>query len=351
MGCGASSKKYESAASTEGGTATGATAAAPAAAPAPEPAKEKSDGLGEDDSDDGEDDVLDEAEFEAKMTQSAGKRGSRGAVCADTSVTSADWVAPVHAKTPEQEARLTASVKKSFVFAALDPKDLKVVIAAFQEIAVPVGKQVIKEGDRVGPSEQALFVIEKGQLEVYRLGTKAPVFVYDQPGQYFGDLAVLYNAPRAATVVAKTDCTLWSIDRNTFNFLVKDASRKAAEMRVAFLEKVDVLKDLDKVELTKLQECLVVREAYKDETIIKQGAEGNEFFLVESGKCEARLNGEVVHSYGPQDYFGQLALLNDAARAADVVAVETTHLLVLGKDPFKRLLGPLDELLKKRAAF
>ena len=45
-----------------------------------------------------------------------------------------------------------------------------------------------------------------------------------EPGDAFGELALLYNAPRAATIKAKSDCVLWVLDRMTFNFIVKDAT-------------------------------------------------------------------------------------------------------------------------------
>lgn len=61
------------------------------------------------------------------------------------------------------------------------------------------------------------------------------------PGEAFGELALLYNAPRAATIKAKTDCVLFSLDRETFNNIVKDAARKKREKYEAALGKVEIL--------------------------------------------------------------------------------------------------------------
>jgi cAMP-dependent protein kinase regulator len=45
-------------------------------------------------------------------------------------------------------------------------------------------------------------------------------------GDAFGELALLYNAPRAATICADENCHLFSLDRHTFNHIVKDSSVK-----------------------------------------------------------------------------------------------------------------------------
>jgi cAMP-dependent protein kinase regulator len=74
-----------------------------------------------------------------------------------------------------------------------------------------------------------MYVVEKGTLACTKhfKGNAAPTFLKEfHPGEGFGELALLYNAPRAATITAKTECILWSLDRNTFNHIVKDAAAK-----------------------------------------------------------------------------------------------------------------------------
>jgi cAMP-dependent protein kinase regulator len=61
------------------------------------------------------------------------------------------------------------------------------------------------------------------------------------PGDVFGELALLYNAPRAATITAKTKSHLWVLDRNTFNFIVKDAASRKREKYEEFLKSVSIL--------------------------------------------------------------------------------------------------------------
>jgi len=63
------------------------------------------------------------------------------------------------------------------------------------------------------------------------------------PGESFGELALLYNVPRAATIIVKSDeCELFSLDRNTFNSIVKESIEKKRDKYDEFLERVEILK-------------------------------------------------------------------------------------------------------------
>jgi len=65
--------------------------------------------------------------------------------------------------------------------------------------------------------------------------TEATFLKTYQPGEAFGELSLLYNAPRAATIIANEECQLWKLDRETFNHIVKDAANKKRAQYETFL--------------------------------------------------------------------------------------------------------------------
>ena len=96
-----------------------------------------------------------------------------------------------------------------------------------------------------------MYVVEKGNLDctkVFAGDTVARHLKTYVPGEGFGELALLYNQVRAATITAKTECVLWKIDRDTFNHIVRDSATKKREKYDQFLDQVEILKTLEKAE-------------------------------------------------------------------------------------------------------
>lgn len=312
-----------------------------------EPVKPKEDSE-EEESEDG----MDDEEFERQAAINMERRSSqmrRAGVSAEDMDTSG-FKPPVFPKTPAQEARISQTLQKCFLFQTMDLQGRRTITAAFKETPAKAGSRVIEKGATVGPSEPGLFVLDSGILDVF-IDDGAPVFTYTELGQYFGELALLYNAPRAATVVARQDSLLWSIDRTTFTVLVKDAAQKAQEQRVACLKAVDLLASLNATELGAICDAVTVRHHTPGEFIIKEGDIGRECFIVQEGKLGASKDGKIVRQYGPSECVGELALLLDAPRAASVVALEESVVLAFGQKEFNKMLkvGPVHAALKARA--
>lgn len=96
------------------------------------------------------------------------------------------------------------------------------MIDAIEEVKFESGAQVITEGDQ----GDCMYVLESGSLDCSKIidGNAKNLKTY-QPGEGFGELALLYNCPRAATITATSDSSVWRLDRDTFNHIVKDSAQ------------------------------------------------------------------------------------------------------------------------------
>lgn len=169
-------------------------------------------------------------------------------------------------------------------------------------------------------------------------------------------MALLYNAPRAASIFAKSeDCLCWVLDRETFNGIVKEASIKRREKFHAFLKGVELLKQLNEHEINQISDAIRVEKYNQGEVVIQQGEIGDKFFLLEEGSAAAyklfdgATEEKEVMKYKSGDFFGELALMRGEPRAATVRANSNCTFLSLERGSFKRLLGPLEMLLKNKA--
>ena len=265
-----------------------------------------------------------------------------------------DFVARIIPKTDEQIQRIKTSVIHSFLFNNLEAKDLEIVIGAMEEKRFKSGEYVITQGDR----GDCLYFVESGNLECYKQFSKGtePVLVKKyQPGDSFGELALLYNAPRAATIRAVSDEVItWVLDRETFNNIVKDAAQKKREKYENFLKKVEILSTIDPYELMQISDAIKSYTYKKDEYIIKEGEVGDVFYILEEGECVATKTLEPgkpsvpIKDYTVGDYFGERALIKGEPRYANIIVKsETAKVISLDRTSFKRLLGPIEELLKR----
>ena len=120
-------------------------------------------------------------------------------------------------KTQEQIQRIKSMIIHSFIFGNLESKDMEIVINAMEEKKYKSGDIIIKQGE----NGDILYCIEEGECECYKkIENEEKLVKKYQSGDSFGELALLYNSPRAATVKAITDVITWCLDRETFNNII-----------------------------------------------------------------------------------------------------------------------------------
>ncbi|CCE62291.1 hypothetical protein TPHA_0C01350 [Tetrapisispora phaffii CBS 4417] len=252
-----------------------------------------------------------------------------------------DWK-PEHysEKSPEQMRRLENSIGKNFLFNSLDFDSKKLVINSLEEKKVPNGSEIIKQGD----DGDYFYVVEEGNVDFFVNDEKVGS---SSVGSNFGELALMYNSPRAATVIATSDCILWALDRLTFRKILLGHSFKKRIMYEDFLKSVPILSSLTDYNRAKIADALEIETYSNGQVIIREGDTGENFYFIENGTASVTKEKEgVVAQLKSHDYFGEVALINDLPRQATVTATSDLKLATLSKSAFQRLLGPVVDVLK-----
>ncbi|RCK54887.1 cAMP-dependent protein kinase regulatory subunit [Candida viswanathii] len=255
---------------------------------------------------------------------------------------SESWKPPVNNLSTTEEENLANNLKNNFLFKQLDANSKKTVIAALQQKSFPKDTVIIKQGDE----GDFFYIIETGTVDFYVNDAKVNS---SSEGSSFGELALMYNSPRAATAVAASDVVCWALDRLTFRRILLEGTFNKRLMYEDFLKDIEVLKSLSDHARSKLADALSTEMYHKGDKIVTEGEQGENFYLIESGTCQV-YNEKLgkIKQLSKGDYFGEVALLKDLPRQATVEALDNVIVATLGKSGFQRLLGPAVEVLKEQ---
>ncbi|XP_074649357.1 cAMP-dependent protein kinase regulatory subunit-like isoform X2 [Tubulanus polymorphus] len=276
------------------------------------------------------------------------KRIRRGAVSAEvyTEEDAASYVKKVVPKDYKTMAALSKAIAKNVLFAHLDDNERSDIFDAMFPVHRHGGEVIIQQGDE----GDNFYVIDIGEVDVYVNGECVTTI---QDGGSFGELALIYGTPRAATVKARTDVKLWGIDRDSYRRILMGSTIRKRKMYEEFLTKVSILENLDKWERLTVADALEPVQFEDNEQIVRQGEPGEDFFIITEGSAavlQRRTDNEdqvEVGKLGPSDYFGEIALLLDRPRAATVIARGPLKCVKLDRQRFERVLGPCSEYLKR----
>ena len=245
---------------------------------------------------------------------------------------------------------IDASLEDNFIFASLSPKERRLLIDAMMMEAVPAGHVIIKQGE----TGDFFYVVEEGHVSFsvdnQHVGSTGR-------GGSFGELALLYNCPRAATCLANTACRLWKVDQKTFRYMLANNQSSQQKDINDILRKVPFLTDLDDSDLLRISDALTTVTFKEGERIINKGDVGEVFYIIREGTVKVHDIGFGDSTYvdqplGPGDFFGERALITGDPRVANVTSTSTSSCLCLSRETFELVLGPLqgliDSAMKKR---
>jgi len=254
----------------------------------------------------------------------------------------------ISTKTGEQRAMILEVVKRNILFKNLDLNQCNIVVDEMWKKEVGKGVSIINQGE-IGDN---FYVVESGEFDIFvkKDGKPKRVATFGE-GTSFGELALMYNAARAATVTATQHSVLWAVDRWTFRKVLTKVSRAKISEYEKFLAGVEAFASLMNHERSQVAEALEEVSYPGGHKVIKEGEAGDTFFILRKGvvvvdKLQPDGSTRQVKEYQPGDYFGERALVKNETRAATCTAVGPVECLCLNRKAFNLLLGPLEEIFQ-----
>jgi cAMP-dependent protein kinase regulator len=254
-------------------------------------------------------------------------------------------------KSDEQMKRLREAVKNILLFKACEVEQLQEVLKGMFEKRVKPEEMLIKQGDE----GDNFYVIDSGDYDVFIDQPDGPpkkVFTYKSSGS-FGELALLYNCPRNATIIAKTEGIVWALDQSTFRRIVAGAAMRKRDKYINLLKKVDMLENLKSEELENLADALEQSIFEDGQCIIKEKDEADCMYFIEVGKVRITVSDgkteKEISILSNGGIFGELALVMKQTRSASVYSKGKCKCARLTVDAFERLLGPCMDIMKRNA--
>lgn len=237
------------------------------------------------------------------------------------------------------------------LFVTVTDEELDNIAQYLKQERFPAGEIVIREGE-VGDK---FYILERGKASVWRLDNDQVERKIDEkgPGQYFGEVALVSDAPRNATVRADTPISTLVLDYSDFNQCVRQyvnlASQVDENVKYSWLlRSMPIFDELSSQELDQLAAWLEPQDLKADQVLFHEGDPGDKFYIVESGEVViSRVVDDQpveISRREPGEYFGEIALLQDRPRTATIHASMDTCLLSLKAEHFQELLSSFMQL-------
>ncbi|CDQ69113.1 unnamed protein product [Oncorhynchus mykiss] len=243
-------------------------------------------------------------------------------------------------KTVSETSLIIKAIQKNDFLSRLDDEQITMMVELLVAIDFKPGNDVIKEGTE----GDSMYIVAAGELLVSQADCNLRTLTC---GDVFGELAILYNCKRTATVKAKTVVRLWFMERQMYRTIMTNKSKKKREQLMGFLKTSRTLKALNDSQLSKIIDSMEEVKYQNNDVIVREGAEGNTFYIILKGevKVTKKLNGQEkqIRKMGKGEHFGELALIREILRTATCTAVGPVTCFSIDKEVFEETI-PIEHL-------
>ena len=235
-------------------------------------------------------------------------------------------------KTSKQYEEISAALSSHFLFNSISQESLSAIIEEIQLYSFNPRETVFSQNS---PARN-FYIVAAGRVEVIVNGKVKKVI---SKGEQFGELALLHDSLRTATVTTVDRSLLWVLSREAFRAAVQSISSKKYEENKQFIESIPIFQNFTGNQKEILLSMIVSHEFTDGQKIVVEGDPGNMLYIIKSGSVSCSKAGQEIRKLGPGDFFGEQALLYNTQRTATVSALGKITLLSLGREDLVTALG------------
>eukprot|EP01018_Ginkgo_biloba_P033871 Gb_14360 [translate_table: standard] len=284
------------------------------------------------------------------------------------------WVSPTlsYRKTPEEIADIERALQGNFLFNKLTEAQCRMVYECMELVQVSAGDVVIRQGGE----GDCFYIVQKGEFDVLisqegkpaeELGTVVHRY---SAGNFscFGELALMYNKPRQASVRAVTDGSLWALKREDFRGILLVEFTNSATLKI--LRSIEVLAKLTLLQLNRLAGALSEVSFMDGEKIVDKYESLSALYIVQQGEVKLIYHSELdlesatwkmlPHDTEWEDlnegqkclrkkegsYFGEWTVLGEQIGALTAIASGDVVCRIITKEKFDSVVGPLQRIIQ-----
>lgn len=228
-------------------------------------------------------------------------------------------------KSKQEMEQISLILKDHFLFKSLENSHLQLIISEMHYIETPAHTCLFAQGCQ----GKNFYLIAKGSVEVQVNGNTKAILTKND---CFGELALLYDSIRTATVNVIENSEFWAISRETFRNAVRSVSNNSYLDTKNFLNTLEFFQSLSETEQSLFISWTMCMEFRDDQSIINEGDVGNMMFIVKSGQVKVIMQKSIVRVLNPGDLFGEICLVYGGNRTASVKAIGKVSLLAIASE-------------------
>lgn len=235
-------------------------------------------------------------------------------------------------KTLKDFEQITKSISTHFLFNSLSEESVRAIVQEFKLYSFGPKETIFSQGS----PGQNFYIIASGRVEVIVNGKSKKVMV---KGDQFGELALLHESVRTATVCTVEKTYLWILGGDSFRSIITSLNTKKYEENKHFVNSIPVFNSFSNQQKESLLSLIVTHDFNDGQVIVQEGDPGNLLYIIKKGSVSCSKSGSEIRKLWPGDFFGEQALLYNTPRTATVTAVGKVTLLSLGRDDLNIAFG------------